>query len=424
VKKFLGILLVGMMVISLGLAGCGQKQASKPTDTPVKAEPITLTFWHTMNTEETETLADIVKDFETKNSGIKIEMQQVPFSDAQNKYKVAAQAGNAPDVFRAEIAWTPEYAAMGLLLPVDNFLSAEDRADYLPAPMKYNIYNGKTWGVPQVTDALALLYNKRMFKEAGIEAPPQTMDEFVAIAKKLTNPAKGQYGFVLRGDSYWFQPFLWAFGGGLIDENKNIFINTPAAVEGLKFMIDLRDRYQVVPKDIDYANDYVNMMTGFKEGKFAMIFNGPWATSDILGGKEFQDKANFGVAPIPKGPKGQGSPVGGHNYVISANTKNAEAAWKFITHINSKENQAKFAVRNNLLPTRRSAYEDPAVKANEILQGFKAQMEVATNRPVIPEGGAIYTDFTPNIQAALSKKLKPEEALANIEAAWQKLLKK
>lgn len=414
-KKSLVVLLIALLAISLIAAGCGKKDDAADTN------QVTISFWHTMNTEETKTLEGIIKDFEKEYPHIKIDMQQVPFSDAQNKYKVAAQAGDAPDVFRAEIAWTPEYAAMGLLHPVDSYLTAADRADYLDAPMNYNIYQGTTWGVPQVTDALALLYNKRLFEEAGVSVP-KTMDEFIEVGKALTIPEKGQYGFVLRGDSYWFQPFLWAFGGDLIDNDRNVLINSKESVAALQFMIDLRDVHRIVPKEVDYANDYVNMMTGFKEGKYAMIFNGPWATSDILSGKEFQDQSNFGVAPIPAGPGGQGSPVGGHNYVMAANTDHPDEAWLFISYLNSTDSQVKFAVENNLLPTRRSAYEDPAVQGNEILQGFKAQMEVATNRPVIPEGGAIYSDFTPNVQAAMSGEISAAKAIDNIERAWKRLL--
>ena len=418
-KKFLTLFLIAAFLVT-GVVGCGKTEEKKATE---KQGPVTITFWHTFNQQETETINEIVKEFEAKNPDIKVEVQAVPFDGAQNKFKVAAQAGNAPDVFRAEIAWTPEFAALGYLAPIDDLLTPAEKADYLEAPFNYNVYNGKVWGVPQVTDALALLYNKRLLKEAGVE-PPKTMDELVQVAKKLTDPKKDRYGFFYRGDSYWFLPFVWAFGGGLIDSNDlSIHIADPGSVQALKFLIDLRDKYGVVPKNIDFANDYDNMMVGFKTGKYAMILNGPWATSDILSGPEFKDPNNLGIAPIPVGPEGKtGSPVGGHNYVISANTKNREAAWKFIQFINSKEAQAKFAAKNNLLPTRKSAYAMEEVKNNRIVSDFKAVLEKATNRPVIPQGGQIFTDLTPNYQAALKGQKTPEKALNDVKAAWEKLL--
>jgi len=251
------------------------------------------------------------------------------------------------------------------------------------------------------------------------------MDEFLVDAQKLTDSSKGQYGFFMRGDSYWLQPFIWAFGGGLVDEEKNIYINNEGSVAGLQFVLDLRDEYKVMPEVIDFSNDYDNMQTGFKTGKYAMIFQGPWATSDILTGEQFQDPSNLGVAPIPTGPEGKtGSPVGGHNYVIYKDSQNIDASYKFVEYLNSTESQALFAKNNNLLPTRKSAYETPEVKDNAILMGYKEVIDNATNRPVIPEGGQIYTDFTPNYQAALTGEATAQEALDNVAKAWEVLLKK
>jgi arabinogalactan oligomer/maltooligosaccharide transport system substrate-binding protein len=155
-----------------------------------------------------------------------------------------------------------------------------------------------------------------------------------------------------------------------------------------------------------------------------MIINGPWATAEILKGKEFAEPKNFGIAPVPAGAKGQGSPVGGHNYVISKSTKYPKEAYKFIEFMNKTENQVKLAKDLRLLPTRKSAYNDPALKSDEIFQGFKKQMDVAKNRPVIPEGGQIYKDFTPQVEAVVSGKISPEQALNNVAEAWKKLLGK
>jgi arabinogalactan oligomer / maltooligosaccharide transport system substrate-binding protein len=421
-KKVRGIslLVMAVMALALMLTGCSK---SEPTEAN---KPVTITFWHTQNAQETPTLEAIVKDFEAKNPNIKVEMQAVPFDGAQNKFKTAAQAGNAPDVFRSECAWTPEFAALGLLAPLDDLIKAEDKADFLPTAAASYQFKGKTYGLPQVTDALALLYNKRLFKEAGVE-PPKTMDEFLAVAQKLTNKEKGQYGFAMRGgEAYWIQPFVWAFGGDLIDsKDMSVKINTPESVKGLQFVIDLKDKYGVMPNEMDFANDYQNTMVGFKSGKFAMILNGPWATTDLLADGEFKAADNLGIAPIPAGPDGKfGSPMGGHGLVISVNTKNREAAYKLIEFITAKENQAKFATQNNLLPTRKSAYDLDELKNNRIITAFKAVIEKATTRPVIPELGQIYTEFTPNYQAALAGKKTAQQAWDDVAVAWNKLLKK
>jgi arabinogalactan oligomer/maltooligosaccharide transport system substrate-binding protein len=377
-----------------------------------------------MNQEETVTLDGLIEKFMAENPEIEIQAQVVPFSDAQNKFKTVAQAGDAPDVFRAEIAWTPEFAELGFLTPLDEYVSSQDLQDYLPSALRYNQYKGRLWGIPQVTDCLALLYNKRMLRQAGAE-PPVTMEQLIRVARKLTNPGEGQFGFFWRGDSYWLTPFIWAYGGSLIDEDDGqIHINDPGSVDALEFYIALRDEYGVVPPEVDFANDYENMLVGFKTGKYAMIFNGPWATADILSGEEFADPANLGVTRIPQGPAGYGSPVGGHNYVITSSCQDVLTAYKFIHFLNRAEHQALLATENNLLPTRRSAYDLPQVADNRIIQGFRYQLEVANNRPVIPEGGLLFVDFTPNLQAALNGKKTPQEALDATAQAWGQLLER
>ncbi|MCK4597975.1 extracellular solute-binding protein, partial [bacterium] len=337
-------LIIPLALVLLFIA-CGKKE-EKVTG------QVTLTFWHTMNQEEMVTLDGLVGKFMEQNPQIEIQAQVVPFSDAQNKFKTVAQAGDAPDIFRAEIAWTPEFAELGFLVPLDDYVSEEDLGDYLPGALRYNQYKDRLWGIPQVTDCLALLYNKRMLAGAGVD-PPATMDDLVRVAGTMTSPGKGRYGFFWRGDSYWLTPFIWAYGGGLIDEDdQQIHINDQGSVAGLNFYIALRDEYGVVPPEVDFANDYDNMLVGFKTGKYAMIINGPWATADILAGEQFSDPANLGVTRIPRGPAGYGSPVGGHNYVIASSCKDVPAAYEFIHFLNQAEHQALFAQKNNLLPTR------------------------------------------------------------------------
>lgn len=399
------------------LAGCG------PDATEQTSGPVTITFWNTMNTEETETLKEIVSNFEKEHKGIKVKMENVPFAEAQNKFKTAAQAGNGPDVLRSEIAWTPEFAALGLLAPLDDYFKDQD--DFLESALKYSKWNGKTWSVPQVTDALGLLYNKKLLADKGFHEPPKTMDEFYQVAKALSDPAQDKWGYYHRQtDAYWYQPFMWAFGGGLITDDHKILVNNAGSVKGLEFLLKLRDD-RVMPDEFDAANDYNNLQQAFKTGRAAMVLQGPWAVSDLLKGEQFQDPNNLGIAPIPVGPEGKtGSPVGGHGFVIYAGSKHIEASYKFISYLTKAENQGKLAIKNGLIPTRKSAFALKEVKENRLINDWYAVLEKATNRPVIPEGGQIYTAFSPEIQAAFKKEKTPQQALDAVAEAWKQLLKK
>jgi arabinogalactan oligomer/maltooligosaccharide transport system substrate-binding protein len=324
---------------------------------------------------------------------------------------------------RAEIAWTAQFASLGYLANIEKMVSAADRADYLPSAFAYNVYAGHVWGIPQVTDAPALLYNKAMFKAAGISGAPTSMDQLTADCTKLGDGK----GIFLRGDSYFLQPWIWAYGGGLLDAGKKkILINSAGSVAGLTAYNKLFHS-SCAFEDKDLTDDYGNMETAFENGQVGMIVNGPWATAELLAGSAFKDQSNFGIAPMPAGPKGQGSPVGGHNYVISRQTLKktgqTQAAYFFIQWLNQPAQQAQLAIKNNLVVSRKSTYNIPALKKNRILQDFLQVMKKATARPVIPEGGQIYTDFTPNFQKVLSGDLSPQAGLDAVASAWGKFLK-
>lgn len=416
-------------IAALIVAGCTGGGASPTADASEPADPAaacegveSLTFTHTMNDQESPVIAEIAEGF----ADTTVTVTQIPFDGAQAAYDQQAAGGEAPDVFRAEIAWIADYADKGYLLPLSGLY--DDWDDFLAGPLAYGQWQGETYAVPQVTDALALLYNARMFEEAGVTVPT-TMDEFVAAGETLQSELGLENAFYMRGDAYWLQPYLWAFGGGLLDVNEEgevteILVNNEGSVAGLEFLLnDVLG--SIAPEDVDFPNDYGNAMTAFKEGEVAMIFNGPWSTADVLSGSEFTDPENLGVAVIPAGPDGaKGSPIGGHSYVLYAGMDEAKQACAaaFVGYLSNTENQARLATELNLLPTRVSAYEDSTVQESRLIADFQAVIENATARPVIPEGGQIYTDFGPNFQAAWTGDKSPQQALDDTAAAWETLV--
>lgn len=387
----------------------------------------TLTFWNTMRDFEAKEVQKLIDAWQANMPGITVKMELVPFDGAREKYANAANAGNAPDVFRSDIGWTSGFADQGLLLPLDKFVTAAEREDYLAGPLATNLWAGQLYGLPHVTDALGLLYNKTL-----VPTPPATMDEFVSIGKPLTDLPSQKYGFYMRGDSYWLQPFIWAFGGGLFTVNEqgkvtSIDINSENSVRGLEFLLN-NVLGVIAPKTWDFKTDYDNMNSGFKAGTTAMIFQGPWQVADLLTGDAFKDNpANLGIAPIPAGPEGKtGSPIGGHNYVLYAgidDEEKAAAAYQFIRDINSVQSQAALAKNLGLLPTHRSAYDLPEVASSPIIAQWRAVLDKATNRAGIPEAPDIYTSFTTNFQAAVLGEKSPKEALDAVASAWATLFK-
>ena len=408
-------------LLAFVMVGCGGGGAAGTTPT---ASTVTLTYWYTEGTSETPVILQLIQQFEQQNPTIKINAEYKPFGQTQSAFATAAAAGKAPDIQRSDVGWVTQFASLRYLLPIDSYVSQSDIADYLTAPLSYDKYNGHLYGLPQVTDFLALLYNKAELAKAGITSPPATMSDFEAAAMKIVQIKVAKYGFETSCASYFALPFLWSFGGGMIDPQNNILVNNAGSVAGLTFLLKLQNTDKVMPPKVDFSNGYNNMVNDLKSGETAMIFDGPWEVSNILTGSAFTgNSSNLGIAGIPTGPGGQtGSPVGGQTYVIYAGTAHPAEAYKFISFMSSTASQVAIAKANHTLPTRSSAYQDPGVSSDPVISAFHAIQNTAVPRPAIPAGGQLFNDFDPNIQAALDGAKSPTDALNAVADAWKKLL--
>ncbi len=394
-RSIAGIAGIAALALTLAACGGGTSEDADTSNDQAAADPTAvegeLTWWDTSDpTNEAPAFKELIKKFNEEYPNVKINYESVPFAEAQNKFKTAAASGSgAPDILRAEVAWVPEFASLGYLYALDGTPLLEEQDDFLPTPMSSNVFDGKTYGVPQVTDTLALMYNKKLFEEAGIDAAPTTWAEVSDAAAKLKKV--GADGIYINSGGYFTLPFIYGEGGDLVDtEAQEIVVNSPEAVAGIQEAQDLVKSGAAVKP---VANDpYGTMMTLFKEGKVGMIINGPWEVAAIDGDPNFGGFDNLGVAPVPAGSAQSGAPVGGHNYVIyeGMDEAKAEAAIAFVNFMSSAESQAFVAEELGLLPTRQSAYDMPEVQDNAKVAAFQPALESALPRPWIPEGGQFF----------------------------------
>ncbi len=393
----------------------------EPTADPESLEA-TLTWWDTSDPQnEGPAFQELISQFNEEYPNVTIDYQSVPFGDAQNNFKTAAEAGSgAPDILRAEVAWVPEFASLGYLFALDGTALLEDADDYFETPLSSNVFNGQTYGVPQVTDALSLLYNKSLFEEAGLdpENPPQTWDEVQTAAEALEGV--GADGIFINAGGYFLLPFIYGEGGDMVDvDSEAIVVNSEANVTGIGIAQDLVESGAAPTPP---ANDsYGTMMTLFKEQLVGMIINGPWEVNNIRNAPEFGGIENLGIAPVPAGSVAAGAPVGGHNYVVwsGMDESKADAAIAFISFMNSAESQAFLAEELGLLPTRRSAYELDAVANNDVISAFSPVVDAAVARPWIPEGGQFFGPLDEMAVEVLVQGEDPKAALDDVAQTYQ-----
>jgi arabinogalactan oligomer/maltooligosaccharide transport system substrate-binding protein len=424
-----GISAVAMAAaIVLGVTACGGGDSDdSKSDTSAKKDPAavsgTITYWDTSDAKnEAPTYQALIKDFEAKYPKIKVNYQNVDFTTVEQKFKAAAQSGKgAPDVVRTDVGLIPEYASLHYIAPLDGTAALSDAQDFLAGPMNTTKYDGKTYGVPSVTDTLGLLYNKEIFAKAGITKPPATWDELIADSATIKAKVPGVAGTYVNPDSYFLFPLLFGEGADLADPAaKKITINSPEAV---KAVTEAKKIYDTSSLKVDFASAYDNMQTSFKTGKVAMLVQGPWSVGDDLTGSAFKgNEDNLGYAPVPAGSSGKAqAPTGGHDLAVYQGSRNLDAAYLFTQFMTSSASQQTIASKNGTLPTRTSAYTD-AVMQNKTIAGFKPIMDTARPRVALPQVGSLFTPLQQEYIKILQGKTSVQDGLDAAAKEFGKLL--
>ncbi|MEH6376153.1 extracellular solute-binding protein [Streptomyces sp. KLMMK] len=384
----------------------------------------TVTWWDTSDaTNEAPVFKKLVSAFEQKYPKIKVEYVNVPFDQAQQKFKTAAATGKgAPDVLRSDVGWTPGFAQLGYLKDLSGTPALDKPEDFLEGPLKNAAYQGKTYGVPQVTDTLGLLYNKELFRKAGVDKPPATWQEVKDAALKIKEKT-GAEGIGLSPDSYYSLPFLYGEKSDMVDvAKKKITISSAASRKGIETAVDLV-KSGAAPKPAG-TDGYNALKTDFKNGKLAMLLDGPWATKEIFGGDAYKSKDNLGISAVPAGSTGTaGAPVGGHNLVVYAGSKNFDASYLFTRFMTDAAQQEQASTGVGVLPTRKSAYTKD-VLADPVRSAYHQALSKAHPRPAIPQGGDLFTDWLQHYTKILTLKEEPKEGLDATAKAWQSALLK
>ncbi|UQA95851.1 extracellular solute-binding protein [Streptomyces halobius] len=381
----------------------------------------TVTFWDTSNDAEKATYKKLAEGFTKEHPKVRVKYVNVPFGDANAKFKNAAPNGEgAPDVMRTEVTWTADFANLGYLAPLDGTPALDNTEDYLPQALGSTRFKGKTYAVPQVIDTLALFYNKKILKDAGVEVP-KTFTELATAAKKI-KAKTGATALYLRGDdAYWFLPYLYGEGGDLVDARAKIVkIDDGAGVKAFQTIKSLVDSKAAIT---DATDGQENQLKALKDGDVAMAIDGPWDIEGARAGKAFKDKQNLGVAPVPGGSRAQGSPQGGWNLSVYAGSKNLQASYAFVKYMSSAKVQQQTTEKLSLLPTRTSVYDVPAVKNNEMVKFFKPAVDGAVERPWIAEANSLFEPIKVRMNKVLTGTATPEQAARATGDAFRKLLK-
>ena len=428
-RKFMFIMMSLLVLLAMLLSACAP--ASTPTEQPSEpevgetqpveeaevteevvveppAEPVTVTYWHTMSQPEADQLDTVIAAFEASNPNITIEPTRYAWADFKQALLTAIAGGEVPDVVRMDIIWVPEFADQEVLMQFDGNLPDFDAiaVQVFPGPLSTNFYNGHYYGLPQNTNTQVLLWNKAMYEAAGLTEAAQDHGRVCRLRLPAFDPAEEKYGYGMGGTYFWAPaPIFYAMGGKVTDEGITTadgYINGPESVAAFTMLTDLYNNGCLSP---NLLGGGIGTEAGIATDLYAMIVDGPWMVSmfeaDYPGFTAQYDL-------IPAGSTGTSSVVGGEDVVIFDGSAHKEAAMAWVTYLMSEEAQKGMA-QVGMMPTLASLTGDPSMP--EYFGVFMQQLETAQARLPHPKWSAIDDAINNAFQRMLKAEQTPQEAL-------------
>ena len=385
---------------------------------------VTINFWHHYSAQsaENETLMNVlIPAFEAENPGIKVNAVSHEWAELHDKVLVSANSQALPDIARCDIAWLPEFQKMGILVALDEEIPdfADISGSLLDSAMSTAFIGGHYYALALNTNSKIVFYNTAMLEAADVTAPA-TMDEWIETVKKLSGEnANGQqiWGWNEPALAGWnICPFIWSFGGSLTNEEQTVatgYINSPATVKAVETFAEMVNAGGITGFN---AGD-IPMTDGFGTGRYAMMLEGPWKSAELAGA--YPDVA-YGTAPIPAGEGGSISVLGGED-IAMFNTANKEAAWKFMQFMTSEYAETEMA-KCGQIPVNKAALESETVQTADYAPFIEA-IQTAKARPTVAAWSEMDNDLQSAMNAVVTGEKTAQEAMDELAAAWDLLLK-
>ncbi|MFO7546490.1 MAG: extracellular solute-binding protein [Trueperaceae bacterium] len=339
-----------------------------------------ITFWHTYSTgsgEEQTMLEQVIPRFQEEHPDIRVEAVGFPYDDFRQKLLTAFAGGIVPDLVRMDIIWVPEFADMGALERLDGHDGFEALAESVfPGPLSTNFWDGGYFGLPLDTNTQVMLYDVD-----AVGTPPATFEEFVAYLEENGDASADRWGFAVPGPAAWYVlPWIWSNGGAVTDEaitTAQGYLNGPATVGALEMLVDLYERGLIAPT---FGESGIGTWEGLGGGQYLAIQDGPWAYPSIHA--QYPDR-NLAHAPMPAGPGGSVSIVGGEDIVMFADSTHKDAAWAFLEFLLSPWAQITMASTGQI-PVIQAALEDPYILEHPFYGVYLEQLQTAKARTPHP----------------------------------------
>ena len=379
-----------------------------------------IMIWHYRRPVERKLLSEVLQRFKTERyPDWRFEERFYEPEELRQYFIISALGGSGPALLLGPSDNVGPLVDLQVIQPIEPYVDQAYLDSFLSEPFLANTwYRGHLYQVAdQVGNHLCLIYNKNL-----VPNPPTTIRELIALKDKLLKGNDNASRYVLAWnftEPFFFVPFIGGYGGWIMDDNNRPTLDTDATVKAAQLIYDLRNKYQVIPREADY--EFSNQL--FKDGYSAMIINGPWSFSTYT-----ELNMNIGIARIPKidesglWPTPMISPLG-YSLNVNLEGEKLKVTVGLLKYLTSPEIELEFTRLTGAIPSRKEAFDSEIVKNNEIIQNSIYQMQVGRPMPVVTELRWIWDAMRPSYQAIFTGQMTPKEAARAMQELAEKLIK-
>lgn len=404
------------VVAAIVAAGCGAPRRAA-----------TLEFWALGR--EGEVVHALLPAFERANPGVRVVVQQIPWTAAHEKILTAFVGRSTPDVAQLGNTWIPELVALGALEPLDARTSASSLgpAGFFPGIWATNEIEGVAYGVPWYVDTRLLFYRSDLFARAGVARPPRSWEEWRDDMRRIKALPGGDHYAMLMPTDEWAQPVVLALQAGaalLRDGGRRAGFKEPNFRRAFSFYVSLFAERLAPP----LGNAQVaNLYQQFADGYFASVITGPWNLEKFRLRMPPERQGDWATAPLAAERAADYPGVslaGGSSLVIFRPSQCKDAAFRLIEFLAAPEQQLAFYRLTGDLPARTDAWNDEALASDTHLQAFREQLRHVTPMPRVPEWEHIAWAIAEATERVILGQQSEERSLDQLQTEVDRTLEK
>ena len=435
-KRILAGILSASLVLTVALSGCnnGQSGSADPSSSTGEGSSAASAAESEDTGDKPEKLQAIVDsdtvgiiqpaaDILERDEGIKTEFIVQSYDQSYTKIMTSIMGGAPIDVMICDSVWTAEFTEAGMIIPVEDYLSAELKEDLFPGFVEQSSYDGKLMALPMTGQCKWLYYNTDLLKQAGYSEPPKTWDELFEMGQNMVSKGLCKYPIAWAAKQSegmvcdWFV-CLTASGGSMRDDNGNWVFNNENGVAGLNLMVDSIKNGNADPGSINYTDREV--LNPFMAGDIPFVLNWAFAYALADNPEESTIAGNVGIGLIPSNSDGvvSSSVTGGGGFAIASTSEHPDYAWKLLENVLSREALFVSAKTASNAPPIRSIYKDEEfIEQFPTMEACYPQFEYAQPRPSL----AKYSEWSNNMQVSLHEAVTGSKS---VEDALNEMIEK